>query len=194
MNAQELFHASGKPTGIFHCEKCRIVHRTKEMADACCDPKCGICGVTVGNYSVYCDACVKKREEEREAERYAKAEKLETWDGWVYCEGYGYQDGYFDSIDSLLECLDESADEEGFVRPTYAWCCEPDQIVRASFDSIIDSIEFAEGQDASDLEGVKELQAALDAFNKANESVVTYSADYKKAVAIPAAEPEGATP
>jgi hypothetical protein len=35
------------------------------------------------------------------------------------------------------------------------------------------------------VEGVNELQEAVDAFNKANESIRTWDPDYKRKVAIP---------
>jgi hypothetical protein len=48
-------------------------------------------------------------------------------------------------------------------------------------DSFVDGVTGI----ADDIEGVSELQDAVDAFNKANESIKTWDPDYKRKVSIP---------
>lgn len=188
MNPQPLFYADGTQSKVFFCEKCRTVG-TKEFIDSCCDPKCRGCGEPVrGPYYTTCDKCWKLEEEKREVAMRAKATVMESWDGWVMCEGYGYREGYFESLDDLLLELEECAGDEGHIRPTYAYVCEARPIVCVSLDSIMDGFEFPEGMDEHDLYGEVEFQAAIDAFEKANENVVSYWQDSSRVVLIPPLE------
>ncbi len=66
--------------------------------------------------------------ERREQELFEKAEKIKAanWDGWVFCDGASYNDGYFPNIDEFLEWENEwfqenNPDEENFepIKGTY---------------------------------------------------------------------------
>jgi len=186
MNAVELFHQDGRPSGVFYCEKCRGVRSEKEQAENCCkEPTCSGCGTEISKYWTKCDACREKEEAAREAALFEAAEKVTTWDGWIYVEGLGYRDGFFESVDDLLDFVGEGEEDQ---MPEYAWTCDSYPFAQVSIEEIKERIEDSgeayEDFDANDLDGLKELEAALDAFNKANEDVVSWTPNLKRALVL----------
>jgi hypothetical protein len=196
MDAFELFKADGAATGIWACGKCKfIVHGydepAKGRAEECCTPgKCRECGREKQEadklYSL-CRLCREKERELRYLEQMAAAEKLDTWDGWVYWEGFGSKDGFFYSLNDLLEW---HADERHFrsdcpVLPEFVFCCKPIPFCKADIEDIIERCTEDSFEDAADqIEGRKELEAALEAFNAANVGLVSYEPDWKHAVRV----------
>lgn len=116
----------------------------------------------------------------KEKSRFEKAEKVKTWDSFVY-----HDDHYAASVEELLCRFDSEAEW-----PEYVWATEP-TVVIPSLD-VSDVVEHHvcergwEDMDTDDLEGVAELQAALDRFVEANKGVCSYHPDYKKAVLLSA--------
>jgi hypothetical protein len=184
MNPQQLFHSDGKPSRVWYCGKCRMTAHDEAMATRCCNPVCDVCGNPCSVYSSLCEGCQSKKRAEHEASLRAKATVLDSWDGWIYAEGYGYTDGYFNSIEDLLEYMEDVDDDLEW--PQYAYVCEPEQIATIDAGSIYDSFEWPDGMDLHDLNGTKEFEAAVDAFNEANKDVLCYVADMNRIVLIPA--------
>lgn len=192
MNATELFHQDGKSAEIFYCGQCRIVARSKELAELCCAKrKCQRCGGEAPSGWLICDACRKLKEVEEEKERFEKAEKITKWDGWVFSEGHGYQDGYFESLSEFLDwCQDEEIPES---EVTYVWACKSNQFVNADVSDITERIcdNAYEDFEPDCLNGLEELKAALEKFNEANACQLAYNPDYTKAVLIKNFSPSG---
>jgi hypothetical protein len=193
MSAIELFHQDGKTAGIFYCSECRIVHANETAAQACHGTLTCECGAEVPRnrrYSGLCDACDGKKWREKiareELARYEKAEKIkaDAWDGPVYADGIGQE--WFENIDELFEYCEESE------QPEYVWASKNVGIPRADMEDITTNIldNMWEDADVDDLNGTEELQAALDAFNAANKSVVVWNVDYSKAILL---QPVGAS-
>ncbi len=115
----------------------------------------------------------------RDEERFAKATKIPAaeWGGWV-TDG----DRYWDSVDSYLDETDPRETAE------YLWVAMPQQVIPdLSADDITEHWISDRGWEEcslADFSGETELQAALDAFVKANESVVSYRQDYTRAVVL----------
>jgi hypothetical protein len=191
MNAIELFHADGLRAGGYQCEKCRTVKRTKEEADQCCAPvKCAICGAqNVRQYHCNCDACDEKRSAEREVERFAKAEKVTEWEGAIYSEGHGSNGGFFANLKDFEDWLAHEEEDDGSqpVRPEYVWTCDDKQFCHLDYDHIIENAtqEIYDGWDAGNLSGAKELKAAIEAFNEANQDYVYWEPNMTRAVKLP---------
>lgn len=189
MNAYELFHKDGRTAGAFYCSKCRVIHPSNEAAEQCCAPyKCQYCGKeTERNYHTCCDACRAIKDDERELERFTKSEKLTEWDGPVYSEGLGYRDGFFESVADMIEELGDAADENDEVTPvTYVWTCRKIPFAIASLDTITERIteEGYEDFDPDDLNGLKELEDAIDKFNKVNNDIVKHEPDFNVSVLV----------
>lgn len=177
--------SSFKPSGVYYCEKCKYVGPSQEMAEQCCQNyKCDRCGLDTGSRSyLRCDACREADRLEKEQRAFAAAEKVTTWHGWVFSEGLGHADGYFESVEDLLNFCEE---EDGIEVPPYAWTCSAKAFATADLESVLSSIEddAYEDFDVESLDGLPELKAAIDRFNEQNREVVSYFPDYTKAITI----------
>lgn len=190
MNIFQLYRQSGESVNVWVCGKCGKVGWNQQVAEKCCLPHtCRTCGKE--EQLSECWECSKKRHAKKELDRYEKAEKVTTWDGWVFCdEGFGYQDGYFKSVSSLLGYItDHNADQDDpLLTPEYAWTCQKRQFVSVDAEDIYERIENDESAyedfERGSLNGTEELETALLAFAKANEDLVSYYPDYSKAVLL----------
>ena len=181
MDAAELYKQSGESVNVWFCGKCGTVGWNKDAAERCCIPhKCKTCGKA--EPTAECNDCYKAREQKKELERFEKADKVTTWDGWIYLDGYGYKDGYFESVADLEDYLADHPDS----RPEYAWTCSENQFVSVDTDSLYEQIEERGYEDfgRGELNGTDELEAAIKIFEKANESIVSYEPDYSKALLL----------
>jgi hypothetical protein len=119
-----------------------------------------------------------------DAEVLDKAELIDDYDGPVYLDRVGngsYGDGFFSDVHELSEHLDFHEGD----RPLFAHCCK-ERGFSIDLDSVLENAAQEMYEDiADDIEGVSELQNAVDAFNKANSSLKTWDPDYKRKVAIP---------
>ena len=136
-----------------------------------------------GNTSDYCN-CKKAREErtiKRDISHYEKAEKLFPiqYDGWVYAEGLGYNEGYFESVGDLIEyCEDECISV-----PDWVYCCT-EMNHALNIDSAIDSMLDEAHEDARDhLKDEKELYDFIEKWN-ARQNIISYYPDYKRVVVL----------
>lgn len=179
----ELFKEDGKPAGVFCCSECRIVYRSKAEAEACHGERICACGEKITlNYRKVCDKCQselwRKDAAEKEAEKFEKAKKIteaEYTGELVYCGGKYYESVEY-SIDLYLEGQE----------PEYVWACADRGLQKASVSDITEQILDSAWEDAdeTDLNGIEELQAAIDAFNKANESIHCWEVDYSTAILV----------
>lgn len=186
----QLYREDGKPCGIYACGNCRIVQRDERTAARCCTvTACVHCReLAAMNYQDACDACARMiraaNDVAKERQRYESAEKLTEWGGWVFVEGLGYNDGFFDSIEDLKDyCSDQEVD-----LPSYVWTCDEDRFVSVDVDDIKQYIAGLTGAyedfDPDDLNGLEELGVALAAFCKANENQLSYEPNYKRCVLL----------
>lgn len=183
MNAIELFHQDLKPAGVFYCGECRIVAKSKQLADLCCAGyKCDLCGVECGRTWLRCEPCRQKEEIRRESERFTKAEKVTQWDGPVFSDGHGCSDGYFSSVDDLRDWFDG----EGEPLPEYVWTCSVKPVVDLNYESIVENAtqEAYDGFDPDMLVGAEELKSALETFNTLNKETVNWTPNMKRALVL----------
>jgi len=100
MNAQELFLKDGKETGIFFCEKCRIVSRDKDSADKCCSPCCSdTCGKETERYWTPCSECRAAK-----SRTSFLAKEPIDWDGKTPLTIHDSDEYFFDE-ESLIDYL-----------------------------------------------------------------------------------------
>jgi hypothetical protein len=194
MNATELYHKDETSAGIWYCGQCRIVHKEMAQAEQCCRPyTCRTCGKEAPKYYTICMECQTSAMLIKEAERFEKAEKLTEWDGPVQTDAVGWNDGFFASLDDLLEYLADWEDNHEEPKPTYAWACDSRPTCALDVGRIIDDAtqEAHEDFNTDSLKGVEELRAAIDRFNEANKGITTWTPNYKKVVLL---TPTPATP
>lgn len=186
MNAQELFLASGRSAGVWFCEQCRTVQKSRELADKCCTPnKCRHCGNDCEKYWTACKNCLDADSVEKERQRFEKAEKVREFDGMVFLEGFGFQNGYFDSVADFIDWW-EGEHGDDVKMPEYVWACTSRPSCRIDLDRVIeDATQDAHDEyDPEKLTGVDELRAAIDRFNEVNKADKTWTPDFKIAVLL----------
>ncbi len=189
--AIELYHKDGRSAGVFYCSECRIVHKTEQEAAACHGERLCDCGKKMDwneRFCAKCSACRQKdfeeKERAKELERYRDARLITEaeYDGGMIYSG----DRYYDSVEDLIEHCE--AYETPI--PVYVWACKNVGLPLVDISDITDRLieEGWEDMDESDLYGVDELNAAIDAFNEANRDVAVYQADYSTAIKLDAQE------
>lgn len=189
MSAVELFHNDGKPAGIWYCSECRVVNTNKEHAEWCHGEHLCKCGTqTATRYDDQCMTCKangwREKEDAAELARFEKATKIEMADykgSQMFCN-----DQYFESIEQYRELI-EDFDTGESVLPKYVWAVTNVGVGCADIDNLIEPLLAEMGEDAetSDLNGVEELEKAIDTFNEANKSIVVYMVDYSRAILVP---------
>lgn len=159
------------------------------LAAKCCNNTCSTCGTSIPRYHSNCTACSdanRKRTNRRWAARAKAVGMDEAEDGWICADDIGYRDGYFSSIDELVEyCADEGVTLPSFVLP----CSR----VTASIDlgTVFEHLDEEYGGEDSvtdQFPDSKELEAAVDAFNAAlkADGPRMYQADYRRVIIIDA--------
>lgn len=195
MNPAQFLLADGRQSGIWYCTTCMKtkVSMNREMAERCCVPiDCDYCGKPIekdaGHYTTTHTGCSHLRQSERSAAAIEKAEKLDAWDGWVYLDGAGYRDGYFESVDDLIEHLIGDEDEtDPSAWPEWVFTCKASPLIAIDSEGIIENEceDGPEDWDADSLKGVKEFDAACKAFNEANKDQLVYHEDRKRVARMP---------
>lgn len=185
------------PLHLRACPVCGTTYRcgadghasyAEREARACCAPDhCERCGATRARHVLYCEPCGKVAAAEREAALFAKARKVtpdEYGDDFVFWDGRGPQEGYFASVEDLLEYCES----EGIAPPAYAWGCYRQEMTMHA-DSLIESALDEHHEDARDQIAPgeeKRLQAFLDEWCRA-QCVFSWFQDTEVAVVLASA-------
>lgn len=130
------------------------------------------------------DDCLSASEAKRQAAQFAKAARV-SWSG--YQGGAFWGDTYYHSMDEALDMI-VSDHERGDDWPTHVWAATARTVIPELDVSDVTEHYVADRgwEDCSidDLEGVTELQAALDRFVDQNVNVLSYSPDYSTAIML----------
>lgn len=159
------------------------------MAERCCAPyKCAYCGCDVDRktHRTACPVCIVRNDVEKEKQRFEAAEKLTEWDGPIYCESVGYNEGFFPSLGELydyFECPESFDDPDEQKLPPYVYACNVIAFVHGDVGNFKGDLEGYEDWEG-DTVGDDELQAALDAWAEKNKGIVRWEPDYKRAVLL----------
>lgn len=171
------------------CGKCRIVARTREEAERCCEPlTCDGCGAVIKSY---CMPCAEARLAAQEAERFAKATKVAAaeYDGeYLFVEDFAGGDageGYFSDEGSLRDAC-ASRDCEV---PAYAWACVARRMSLDADDVVESALESQEAREDA-VDGISplamfELAAFLIGWAE-KHGPVSYHPDYSRAIVFEA--------
>lgn len=192
MNQHQLHKPDRTPVNLWQCQ-CGNVFSSEDCAERCCI--CTYCGEPIGKDDFYhrrsCPIhvyCHSERRQKIDAKRMEEAEKLESWDGWVYCEDVGYNHGYFSSVDEFEEYWENEIGPLEDI-PEFVFVCKTVPVVEngdSLFCDIIGNIvdNGWEDMQESDLHGLEEFFAACKAFSEANKGVVSCQENYKQAVRV----------
>lgn len=185
MTAIELFHADGKPSGIWYCSECRAVHNQERSAKSCHGTThCETCGKELGKrqpyYRTQCQECSDKEWREKRAkeefDRYTKAVKIKASE-YTGPQVF-FNDRYYETVEDAIDGCDEPTE--------YIWSAKDVGLRKASIEDLVNCVleEAWEDADIDDLNGVEELQKAVDVFNEANAGVSVYMVDYHEALVL----------
>lgn len=173
---KNAFVADHGPEGKFVYARCDSDSTVEYMRRGCLP---GV--LTPEELDLINETCLSARSSMLDKERFDKAQKVESWDG-----GAWLGDRYFATMEELCDHL---ANEES-EWPEYVWAAKPQTVIGSL--AVADVVENQisdrgwEDMDTSDLNGVAELQTALDQFVEANASVQSYEPDYRTAVLLAA--------
>jgi hypothetical protein len=184
-SAIELFHADGASSGIWYCSECRAVHNQQRTAQACHGvTHCEDCEKELGKrqpyYKTLCSDCDSKKWREQRAaeefERYTKAVKIKAseYNGpQVF-----FNDQYYPTVEEAIDNCDAA--------PEYIWAAKDIGLKKAAMEDLVDRIleEAWEDADIEDLNGIEELQKAIDMFNEVNSGISVYMVDYNEALVL----------
>ena len=158
----------------------------------CC--RCHDCGEPArSRFAAECQPCRDARDARWAAEDKAKsaaalesANKVETWDSWVYSSQFGGEgEGYFASLDEMVRQLSDS-DLKPEEWPEYVHTAKANPFALCIDSAIESAIENSyDDLDPIDLDGMSELAAAVATFNAANAKLVHYEPDYRTAIRVP---------
>ena len=179
-----MLFRSGTTSGAFYCSVCNVIYPTKDKAEWCHGERLCACGKKIEQrfFEIRCEECKRKmwheKEAAKEAERFEKANKIKASE---------YTGDHVMCNDQYYDCVEDAIDQyfEG-QEPEYMWACKDDGIPSVDLEDVICNIidNMWEDADTSDLNGVEELEAALKAFNEANESIQVCTPDYSTAILV----------
>ena len=183
--AIELFHADGKPSGIWYCSECRTVHTNQRTAQSCHGvTSCDGCGKELGKrqpyYRTHCHECDRRIWREKQAaeefQKYTAAVKIKASD-YTGPQVF-FNDHYYETVEDAIDGCDAP--------PEYIWSAKDIGLNKATIEDCVDRIleEAWEDADIDDLNGTEQLQNAIDAFNEANSSISVYMVDYNEAIVL----------
>ena len=193
----ELIVKDRGDTVAWACGACGVVRADNAAAVSCCWRNCEDCDVLIPldrAYWMVCSDCSGKRSRARsnkiEADHLRDAKLVSACDyalsydcDWVYWEGHGFNEGFFESCGELEDyCSDEDID-----LPDQAWACSPNQLTLDAKEIVADALESGEHYEGAD-ENVSEahwtlLQTILDAWCK-DVAIVSYMPNYHLRVVL----------
>lgn len=114
---------------------------------------------------------------------FDKATKINAKDytGWVVWQGHGDNDGYFKSVDAVIEyCADNEING-----PKCVWACAPEHLHINAEAILEDALEehFEDAGDSITTTEVERLQTFLDEWTKA-QGIVSWHEDRTRAVML----------
>ena len=180
---------------VWACGECGILYAhqyggsdngQKQQAENCCKiQKCGCGNPIETNFYNKCDGCRKVDHVQLEVKRIMEAEEVNDHQGWIYCDGYGYQEGYFESVGDLIEWIEDQDDPESYPIPEFVFVCDPDEL-HISASDIIENALSDHYEDAGERIGSDE-EAALQKFLDqwcADQNITSWNVNYKKKIRV----------
>lgn len=152
--------------------------KEREARFHCDRRKCEKCGKpTSFNFILHCDDC-------REQSKFDNATKvpLDDYPGHpVFWDSYGPDDGYFDSIDDLLDYCEENEREI----PTYVWGAYLEEFRLPDVDSLLEAVESDWGDQLNriSMEAKRNLREYLRVW-AGEQKISGWRVDYGTAVVL----------
>lgn len=189
---RELYSIHGEASGVWFCEKCRYTARSEAEALSCCSARfCEKCGTQYRDRSYTCEPCWSAKQVEKAAAVWSEADPIDVSDytgAMIYVEtedGHPYSsgDGYFGSVEELVDEID--SDFDGDPPTFYVYATRPTKMswsAEDEIDHVLERLDFHDGaRDEISAEAEKELQTYLDGWVD-KYSPTVYFPDYSKKI------------
>ena len=166
----------------YACPVCRTIYEGengKSDAEECCAPRlCESCGEPVGFNRIMCSRCwaedQNKRILEEEKSSAAKAHRVtrDEYSGPVFCGAMREREGFFDSMEDLLErCGGKMPEHPVFACRVFPFALD----MESALDSALE--EFPDGFGTIDLVDLKELEKFVEEWN-AKQTIARWEPDW----------------
>ncbi len=185
MQAIQLRYPDGSPAAAFFCGNCGMLYcgLNSDAADWCCT--CSVCHKSLGESNpnqrgIYSHPdCERRKRTAITAQRLERATEVENYSGPVYCESSN-KDGYFATLNEFVETFMDASSMPEFVHTckTVPFQLDIDNILENEADHHHDDIY-------DNLDGVNDLEKAIEIFNQRNLTTVSWEVDYKHKVRVP---------
>lgn len=172
---------------FWRCSKCGHAYPDEAVAGRCCVcPDCGKDSNPRWGFGGKCAACQHKHECDVAAKRLAAAVEVPQaeYSGAVHCPGIGEE--YWETFGDFLEYAYDNHDDEQPDRwPEWVFAAVKDPLPRMDASDIVENMLDVSFDFEIEPNGVKELQAALDVFYKANDHAWVWCDDFTKKIRVP---------
>lgn len=202
----ELWAPHATRPSIYVCRRCKTGYNlliqgsdderhayAKWQAASCCDRRCERCQAPVKRHHSYCDACSRRRQAESRRAWAKRAKPVADDGGWIYTDDVnGYNDGYFDSLASLVQFLEEDGVADGLTLPAWVHPCR--ELVAtfdlvAAYESMDEDFGVEDRYPSESIPDVdaKALEAIVDKINADfKRGPTAYSADFSRVIILDA--------
>lgn len=200
----ELWAPGAKRPSIYVCRRCKTGYNllllgsdderhahAKWQAARCCDARCERCMAPVERYHSRCRDCQSLHLAEQRRAWAKRSRPVEYDGGWVYSEHVsGYNDGYFDSMDALVEYVEESV-SDGITLPPWVIPCReihPELDLSVAYEHMDDDFcvdDMSPSQEVSDADA-KALDEIVARINDGLRSTTGYQADFSRVIILDA--------
>lgn len=198
MDALSLYVAAPSgdftPANVWACGRCKTVAATQDQAERCC--RCHICHEPIMDINrrgmgTAHPECSARRSAEERAQQLQQATLVPPGDGWVYDATGG---GRFYA--TLAECVENLADDEDVPPPMWPEFVHPCRRMDfSSLDPTDELLECSLGEYCCEdesvrelldrMHGIRELEAALKAFEAANTDLHVYYPVMTEKIRVP---------
>lgn len=187
---------------MYACPRCKTCYSTsmligpdaeriayaREQAMRCCDGRCRTCNDPVERYHSSCHSCTNKRLAKERREWAARSKPVPYDGGWIYSDHVsGYNDGYFDSMDALVEyCADE-----GLMLPAWVHPCReitPHLDIANSYESMDENFGVEDQYPSSEISDAdaKALDEIVARINEGLKSMTGYQVTFSRVIILDA--------
>lgn len=180
MNPKQLHLPTGEPANAWQCSNCKVIYGEREpySSERCCICHDCKCVMPKDRKASFCNKCWGPHYAGVDADRLAKAELVENYDGPV-CDG----NRYWRTLDDYLDEMEEG-EEKPFLHTciVHHYQLDAESILQNMLENAnVDEYEYGEVE----LHGQKELVDAIEAFNAANrgpDATTYWDVDYRHKV------------
>lgn len=199
----ELWAPGAARPSIYVCRRCKTGYNmllqgtdderhayARWQAARCCDARCERCQAPVQRFHSRCEACQRLHMAAQRRAWAPRAKPVPDDGGWVYSDDVqGYNDGYFDSLASLVEYIEENV-SDGLTLPAWVHPClahTPSLDVTDMYEQMDENWEVEDQSPSEDIPDdlAKALEDVVEQINQ-KLTATCYNADFSRVIILDA--------